>query len=200
MKADLQELEKYPKIMSKEQLCKACHISKRTALFLLRNDLIPHTDTGKLTRCYRIRRSDVIDFVKKQNLAEQRNRLLQIRENIRSVCSEAQLSSDPIYARKIFANKAAQYHDVMNLDEVSEFLGYHHRTISSWIHNGKLMAFKSRGVYMVPKIFLLDFITSSAFNSIVRKTPKHAEMLQDLMKKTRQGRKEAGNDSQNGTV
>ena len=33
--------------MNKEQLCKACHISKRTAVFLLENGLIPYIDTGR---------------------------------------------------------------------------------------------------------------------------------------------------------
>ena len=64
---DLKELKTYPNIMSKEQFCKACHISKRTALFLLENGLIPYIDTGKRTRCYIIRKADVIAFAKKQN-------------------------------------------------------------------------------------------------------------------------------------
>lgn len=51
MTYDAKELEQYPEIMNKEQLRKACHISKRTAHYLLKFNLIPHVCTGKKTRC-----------------------------------------------------------------------------------------------------------------------------------------------------
>ena len=64
MKIDYNEFKNYPEIMNKEQLRIACHISKHTALYLLRSGLIPNETTGKKTRCYRIRKSDVIAFLK----------------------------------------------------------------------------------------------------------------------------------------
>lgn len=47
MKYDAKEFKRYPEIMSKEQMRIACHISKRTALYLLQFNLIPHTFTGR---------------------------------------------------------------------------------------------------------------------------------------------------------
>ena len=41
MKYDAKEFKRYPEIMSKEQMRIACHISKRTALYLLQFNLIP---------------------------------------------------------------------------------------------------------------------------------------------------------------
>ena len=63
MTYDAKELEQYPEIMNKEQLRKVCHISKRTAHYLLQFNLIPHVCTGKKTRCYAIKKRDVIDFM-----------------------------------------------------------------------------------------------------------------------------------------
>src|SRR5574344_2569947 len=63
MKYDAKEFKKYPEIMNKEQMRIACHISKQTALYLLQFNLIPHTGTGKKTRCYAIKTSDVIAFM-----------------------------------------------------------------------------------------------------------------------------------------
>ena len=63
MKYDQKEFKKYPEIMNKEQLYKVCHISKRTAQYLLQSGLIPNTYTGKRTRCYQIKKSDVIAFM-----------------------------------------------------------------------------------------------------------------------------------------
>ena len=53
MKYSAKEFKQFPEVMNKEQMRIACHISKQTALYLLQNDLIPHTCTGKLTRCTR---------------------------------------------------------------------------------------------------------------------------------------------------
>ena len=63
MTYDAKEFAQYPEIMNKEQLRKVCHISKRTAHYLLQFNLIPHVCTGKKTRCYAIKKSDVIDFM-----------------------------------------------------------------------------------------------------------------------------------------
>ena len=63
MKYDAKEFKNYPEIMNKEQMRIACHISKQTALYLLQFNLIPHTCTGKKTRCYAIKKSDVIAFM-----------------------------------------------------------------------------------------------------------------------------------------
>ena len=63
MTYDAKELAKYPEIMNKEQLRKVCHISKRTAHYLLQFNLIPHVCTGKKTRCYAIKKRDVINFM-----------------------------------------------------------------------------------------------------------------------------------------
>ena len=63
MTYDAKELAQYPEIMNKEQMRKVCHISKRTAHYLLQFNLIPHVCTGKKTRCYAIKKRDVIDFM-----------------------------------------------------------------------------------------------------------------------------------------
>lgn len=47
MKVDITILNSCPDIMNKEQMRKACHISKRTALYLLQYNLIPNMTTGK---------------------------------------------------------------------------------------------------------------------------------------------------------
>ena len=60
MTYDAKELAQYPEIMNKEQMRKVCHISKRTARYLLQFNLIPHVCTGKKTRCYAIKKRDVI--------------------------------------------------------------------------------------------------------------------------------------------
>ena len=55
MTYDAKELEQYPEIMNKEQLRKACHISKRTAHYLLKFNLFgsgknSHYGPGKISQ------------------------------------------------------------------------------------------------------------------------------------------------------
>ena len=87
MKYDAKEFEKCPEVMDKEQMRIACHISKRTALYLLQFNLIPRTCTGKKTRCYSIKKSDVIAFMNDREVNPEKYNsaglLVQIREHHR---------------------------------------------------------------------------------------------------------------------
>lgn len=62
-KSDIRKmLQGYPSYISKEQLCKICHISKRTALRLLEDGSIPCKSNGKQTRKFQIALADVEAF------------------------------------------------------------------------------------------------------------------------------------------
>lgn len=61
-----QVLQEYPKVISKEQFCKICHVSKRTALQLLQSGVIPNKCSGKKTRKFQIALSDVANFLKQR--------------------------------------------------------------------------------------------------------------------------------------
>ena len=69
-------------IITKEQLYKILHISKRRAKFLLDNGYIPCIDTGKKTRRYQIKLSDVQEFIDSNVEVENAPWLLSIMETI----------------------------------------------------------------------------------------------------------------------
>ena len=52
-----------PDVITKDQLYRICHISKSTALYLLQSGKIPCEYTGKRTRCYKIKKEDVIAYL-----------------------------------------------------------------------------------------------------------------------------------------
>ena len=54
-------LMEYPEVISKEQVYRICHISKRKATWLLENGIIPCKDSGKKTRRFQVRTIDVIN-------------------------------------------------------------------------------------------------------------------------------------------
>lgn len=51
-------LNQYPETVQKEQFRIICHISKRTARYLLQSGLVPCVQSGKKTRNYTIIRTD----------------------------------------------------------------------------------------------------------------------------------------------
>ena len=56
-------LDEYPEYITKEQLYKICKVSKKTAQKYLESGLIPSVCTGKKTRKYSIKITDVVDFL-----------------------------------------------------------------------------------------------------------------------------------------
>ena len=57
-----------PDILTKEQFYKLCHISKKTARFLLESGKVPCTNSGKKTRCYRIRKTDAMAYLQDREI------------------------------------------------------------------------------------------------------------------------------------
>ncbi len=190
MRIDLNELKSFPEIMNKEQLCKACHISKKTALYLLKYNLIPHTDSGKQTRRYTIRKKDVIAFINDREVNPMkyippdywysRGEIKKVPGTIRILPN---LPKDPAVIRGYYSQKLLRYPDVMDVADVVDFTGYNRRTVCTWIRTGKLRALRLLSKNMIPKEYLLVFLISDTYNRIIRKTPQHVKMLWDLTKK-----------------
>ena len=55
-----------PDPMSRNDFRKACHIGTRTSIYLLQSGLVPCHSTGKRTRCYRIAKADVADYLRRR--------------------------------------------------------------------------------------------------------------------------------------
>ncbi len=190
MRIDVNELKSFPEIMNKEQLCKACHISKKTALYLLKYNLITHTDSGRQTRCYSIKKEDVIAFINDRKVNPlkyippdywySRGEIKKVPGTIRILPN---LPKDPAVIRSYYSQKLLRYPDVMDVADVVDFTGYNRRTVCTWIRTGKLRALRLLSKNMIPKEYLLVFLISDTYNRIIRKTPQHVKMLWDLTKK-----------------
>ena len=62
-------LAPYPDPMSRTDFRKACQIGTRTSLYLLKSGLVPCTHTGKKTRCYKIAKADVAEYLRRRFLS-----------------------------------------------------------------------------------------------------------------------------------
>lgn len=125
MTYDAEELKQYPEIMNKEQLRKVCHISKRTAHYLLQFNLIPHVCTGKKTRCYAIKKRDVIDFMINREINPSRYIVPTSwykygNEDVKPYRIRIQppLPNDPQKTRRYYESKLADYPDVIDVSAI----------------------------------------------------------------------------------
>ena len=183
MQYDPKEFKKYPEVMSKEQLYKVCHVAKRTATYLLQSGLIPNTYTGKQTRCYQIKKSDVIAFLEDREVNPDKYILPKMLESTGK--------KNPVYKirilpgetfsrakiRAFYENDLKKEKDVLTVADVVRITGYRRTTVSSWVRNNRLNGFLTGGKLMIPKTYLLDFLSDGWYNSLARKTQKHVFSL-----------------------
>ena len=196
MKYDSKEFKKLPAIMNKEQMRTACHISKRTALYLLQSGLISCETTGKKTRCYSIKKKDVIAFLKDRE--ENPSKYLPP-ENWYKDGSETPkekqyliryLPNDMATKRQMkdyYSSKLVEYSDVIDVDTICKITGYNRRTVGMWCRSGKLKYVMSKPKYLIPKRFLIDFLISDTHNNTLRKSKEHLAAIWEISSRPHNG-------------
>lgn len=184
-----EELDQYPELLSKEQFRKVCHISKRTALFLLEFDLIPHIETGKKTHSYKIRKTDVIAFIKDRSVNPHKYiapenwyssaGISRKAYKVRLIPAALPCAADMC---EFYRKKIAPYREVLTVMDVSMITGYGKSAVRDWISLGKLKALSLPNSYAIPKEYLLDWLCSDQYNSIIRKSKSHVDALWEMNK------------------
>ena len=172
-----------PDIITKDQLYQICHISKSTALYLLRSGKIPCEYTGKKTRCYKIKKSDVITYLEKRKIfPESYSAPAGWYKGNYSIKLETKMPENALKnMRQYYTEMLAQYPDVMTATEVSTIIGYGKTTVNNWCRKGHLKAFKRNNMNHIPKVYLIEFCYSKYFRTITRKSDWHIRALQEFL-------------------
>lgn len=174
----LEILKKYPEYITKDQMYRICHISKKTCLFLLENKLVPNIDSGKKTRRFKIKTTDVINYLKDREI----NPWLYKAPSGYYIEFDKPKTTDCFlnfskYNRKtirlFYEKMLMEYPDVMNIYEVAEFTGYNKNSVIKWCNKGYLKCFNILQKYKIPKEYLLDFLISDYYINIFAKSAKH---------------------------
>ena len=126
--------ESIPDVITKDQLYRICHISKSTALYLLQSGKIPCAYTGKKTRCYKIKKEDVIAYLENRKIFPESysapagwykgNYTVKMKAEAPEVVLE--------YLRTYYTELLADYPDVLTTQAVSKITGYGTTTINNW--------------------------------------------------------------------
>ena len=85
-----------------------------------------------------------------------------------------------LLAKEWYEQQLANYPDVLTVAQVCEVTGYQRHTILKWCSKGLLKAILQTPKYMIPKVWLLEFVTSDFFNEISRKCGKHYAAIKEI--------------------
>ena len=172
-----------PDTISKEQLYKLCHISKRAAKYYLDLGIIRCTNNGKATHRYTIRTKDAIAFMKNRDADPELFRL----SNLRRVYGEHSSVRTIVYDeetlllyRKLLEEICAPYPDLLTMKNVSKLTGYTEKTVGTWTARGLITWFRNDKTYFIPKEYLIDFMMSTHFRSIAHKSSEHLKIQRKL--------------------
>ena len=182
MKENAVNWDSIPEIITKDQLYRICHISKSTALYLLKSGKIPCEYTGKRTRCYKIKKADVIAYLKDRKVfPESYSAPAGWYSNSYPVKMQSEVP--PVVREDMhdfYAKLLSKYPDVLMAEDIVKLTGYAKTTVNSWCRRGHLKSFKKNGVNRIPKVYLIEFFCSPHFRTIVQKSRWHIYILKEF--------------------
>ena len=182
-------LTPYPDPMSRNDFRIVCHIGTRTSLYLLQSGLVPCKNNGKKTRCYKIAKKDVAEYLYRResdpmhytppsgwyyNYPKHKKPAASLERKLNYKGEERLL------AKEWYEQQLANYPDVLTVAQVCEVTGYQRHTILKWCSKGLLKTILQTPKYMIPKVWLLGFVTSDFFNEISRKCGKHYAAIKEI--------------------
>lgn len=180
-------LEKYPEYITKDQMYRICHISKKTCLFLLESGLVPNIDSGKKTRRFKIKTTDVIQYLRDRDDYPElykapdgfyRGNACRKAPSFDEVFTKEDLISMRQYYEKLLKKQP----DVMTVEQVAQFTGYCQNSVGRWCGKQELKCFFIRQRFQIPKEYLLDFLVSKYFIGIAVKSTKHKRFNEQIRK------------------
>ena len=163
----------YPKHISLDQLYRICKISKRSALYLIQNGIIPATETSKKTWRYKISIDDVITYLNLRDklgsmippgAASSRSKsrmdgMISNRESFSQMIKKGQEWEIAEYFKYIYTD----YDDVLGTAEIVEMTGLNKSTILKLLKSGRIKSLSNKPIYRIPKKYLLEFVVTRRF-------------------------------------
>ena len=182
-------LKPYPDPMSRNDFREACKIGTRTSLYLLKSGLVPCINTGKKTRCYKIFKKDVEEYLIHREIdplyytapSGWYKNYPNHKPSVPALIDRIDYQTVSYAAvREYFEKQMDSYPDVLTVKMVAEATGYNLKTVSRWCTSGRLRTIQQSPKFMVPKIWLLDFMCSEDYNHIVRKSNEHNDLIHKI--------------------
>ena len=178
-------LQSYPEYITKDQMYRLCHISKKTCSFLLESGLVPNIDSGKKTRRFKIKTTDVIRYLR------DRDDYPELYKAPDGYYSGGYLGKAPSFdevftkkdldrMRSFYKKELKDCPDVMTTLEVAKITGYCKNSVGKWCSKKELKSLFIKQRFQIPKEYLLDFLVSRHFIGIAVKSKKHKQFNKQI--------------------
>lgn len=163
---------KYPEFVSLDQLCKICCIAKRSAKYLIENNIIPATDTGKKTWRYKIALEDVIAYMRKR---EQVGSMIPYGMSSSRTTKGARVKStrksfsqlvEPGKEREIaeyFTYIYEDYDSILTVADIVEMAGLEKGTVHKLLKAKVIKSLATYPRYVIPKQYFMEFVVTPKF-------------------------------------
>jgi len=181
-----------------------CHISKKTARYLLHTGLVPCKNTGKRTHTYRIRKTAVLKYLLERDIMPEK--FTPGKGNYDCAYAKAMSEAEPdLDADNDTENDIAvsdggvtpdtqtidefciyeEYPDVLSVKQAAFIAGVAPTTVNDWARKKYLKSFMKSGVRHIPKIALIEYLQSPRHrfncewtqNQFAKQTHKAAESM-----------------------
>ena len=162
-----------------------CHISKKTCQFLLESGLVPNMDSGKKTRRFKIKTTDVLQYLRGRDDYPELYKApdgFYKSEGCKKAPSLGRVfkKRDFVVMRQYYEGHLSSYPDVMSVEQIAEFTGYCKTSVRGWCNRQEINSFLIRRRFQIPKESLLDFLVSKYFIGIAVKSPEHLKFNEQI--------------------
>lgn len=171
-------LKDCPDWLSLEQFRAVAHISKRKAKWLLENGVIPCEDSGKQTRRFQIRRSDVADFLRRQDTGELEDVIPVGAFSNNTLHNISLPNTEPEELLSFLMDEWTDESDMLTTKQAADLTGYNGTTINNWAVDGKIQAVNFYSKNLISKESLAEYLASPEGQHIVRPSQKHQEIIE----------------------
>ena len=166
-----------------DQLYRICHISKRKARWLLENGVIPCEDSGKKTRRFKIKLDDVIEFLELRDAG--------LLDDVMPVgiFSSDEYGYPPRQPRTRLDNGALQAFlldcwvdapDMLTIPQTASLCGYSVTTLVRWFQKEFFAGIRYRGMILISKESLAEWLASDRGQSIQQQSTTHQELIEEF--------------------
>lgn len=177
--------EKYPETITMEQFYQIAHISKRKASWLLTNGIVPCEDSGKQTRRFKICLDDVICFLQHRDAGEFET---VIPGGTFSSVSPKELPVLDIELLTDFLLTSWQEApDMLTAKQAAELTGYVTTSINRWAQCAKVKSVHYRGVNLIAKESLAEYLASPEGQRISVKSELHRMAMEEMSEEQNSG-------------
>jgi|LSQX01.1.fsa_nt_gb hypothetical protein len=173
----------YPEGLSKEQFYKLCHVSKRTARYLLDTGLVPCQRREQQTHRYKIAVDDVLEYLNRRETEPERYAIPKDKplSSVSSYRVSRLLPYIELRLLTLYQAEMSQLPDTLTVQDVSKTTGYSVKTIIRWCRQSTIHSFLVKRTYRIPKECLLAFMMSARFRKISVKSDRHKSIIRNLM-------------------